>query len=114
MGITDLFLPVPILDVLILMSRLPSHNAWARTLMGDTGSLRSVITILSLFFWMPMGAIWRGEIRSSKERGCVEAARAVGASNRRVLVRHLVPNCTGPIVVNVTLSVAGAILTEAA
>ena len=44
----------------------------------------------------------------------MEAARALGARDRRILVRHLVPNCTGAIVVAITLSVAAAILTEAA
>jgi peptide/nickel transport system permease protein len=114
MRVTDLFLAVPLLVVLIIVSRLPNQQPWARTVMGDTGSLRSVITILSLFFWMPMARIVRGQILSLKEKEFVEAASAIGASDGRILVRHLVPNCTGPIVVNVTLSVASAILTEAA
>src|SRR3954469_5706742 len=54
MRVTDLFLAIPILVVLIIMSRLPAQQAWARTLIGDTGSVRAVITILSLFFWMAM------------------------------------------------------------
>ena len=114
MRVTDLFLAVPLLVVLIIMSRLPNQQAWARTLIGPTGSLRSIITILALFFWMPMARIVRGQVLSLKEKEFIEAARAIGASDRRILLRHLVPNCTGPIVVNVTLSVAAAILTEAA
>jgi peptide/nickel transport system permease protein len=114
MRVTDLFLAVPLLVVLIIMSRLPNQQPWARTVIGNTGSLRSIITILALFFWMPMARIVRGQVLSLKEKEFIEAARAIGASNRRILVRHLVPNCTGPIVVNVTLSVASAILTEAA
>lgn len=114
MRVTDLFLAIPILVVLIIMSRLPSQQAWARTALGSTGSVRAVITILSLFFWMPMARIVRGQVLSLKEKEFVEAARAIGASDRRILVRHLVPNCTGPIIVSLTLSVAAAILTEAA
>jgi peptide/nickel transport system permease protein len=114
MRVTDLFLAIPILVVLIIMSRLPSQQAWARTLIGDTGSVRAVITILSLFFWMPMARIVRGQILALKEKEFVEAARAIGASDRRILTRHLIPNCTGPIIVSLTLSVAAAILTEAA
>jgi peptide/nickel transport system permease protein len=114
MRVTDLFLAIPLLVVLILMSRLPNHQPWAKTLIGATGSLRSIVTILSLFFWMPMARIVRGQVLSLKEKDFIEAARAVGASDRRILLRHLVPNCTGPIVVNITLSVAAAILTEAA
>src|SRR4051794_9899437 len=114
MRITDLFLAIPILVVLIIMSRLPSQQAWARTLFGDTGSVRAVITILSLFFWMAMARIVRGQVLSLKEKEFVEAARAVGASDTRILARHLIPNCMGPIIVAATLSVAAAILTEAA
>jgi peptide/nickel transport system permease protein len=114
MRVTDLFLAIPLLVVLIIMSKLPDQQAWARTLMGPTGSLRSVVTILSLFFWMPMARIVRGQILSLKEKEFIEAARAIGAPNRRILLRHLIPNCTGPIVVAVTLAVAAAILTEAA
>jgi peptide/nickel transport system permease protein len=114
MRVTDLFLAIPLLVVLIIMSRLPNQQPWARTFIGSTGSLRAIITILALFFWMPMARIVRGQVLSLKEKEFIEAARAIGASNRRILVRHLVPNCTGPIVVNVTLSVASAILTEAA
>jgi peptide/nickel transport system permease protein len=63
---------------------------------------------------MPMARIVRGQILSLKEKEFVEAARALGARDRRILVRHLIPNCTGAIVVAITLSVAAAILTEAA
>jgi peptide/nickel transport system permease protein len=114
MRVTDLFLAIPILVVLIVMSRLPAQQAWARTAFGDTGSVRAVITILALFFWMPMARIVRGQILSLKEKEFVEAARAVGASDTRILLRHLIPNCMGPIIVALTLSVAAAILTEAA
>ena len=114
MRVTDLFLAVPLLVVLILMSRLPNHQPWAKTLIGPTGSLRSIVTILSLFFWMPMARIVRGQVLSLKEKEFIESARAIGATDRRILLRHLVPNCIGPIVVNITLSVAAAILTEAA
>ena len=113
MRVTDLFLAVPLLVVVIIMSQLPKQQAWAETLLGEPGSLRSVITILSLFFWMPMARIVRGQILSLKEKEFIEAARAIGARHRRVLLRHLVPNCTGPIVVTLTLSVASAILLEA-
>src|SRR3954447_2248543 len=114
MRVTDLFLAIPILVVLIIMSRLPDQQAWARTAIGDSGSIRAVITILALFFWMPMARIVRGQILSLKEKEFVEAARAVGASDTRILLRHLIPNCIGPIIVSLTLSVAAAILTEAA
>jgi peptide/nickel transport system permease protein len=53
-------------------------------------------------------------VLSLKEKEFVEAARAAGASNFRIMFRHLVPNCTGQIIINTTLAVAAAILTESA
>jgi peptide/nickel transport system permease protein len=114
MRTTDLFLAIPLLVVLILFGRLPARNPWAATWFGDVGTIRSIITMLALFFWMPMARIVRGQILSLKEKEFVEAARALGASDARILLRHLIPNCTGAIVVNLTLGVAAAILTESA
>lgn len=114
MRVTDLFLAIPLIVMLIIVARLPSRQEWAQTLMGPTGSVRSIITILALFFWMPMARIVRGVVLSLKEKEFVEAARAVGASDRRIVFRHLIPNSVGPILVNITLSVAAAILTESA
>lgn len=114
MRVTDLFLAIPLIVALIIVARLPSRQEWAETLMGSTGSVRSIITILALFFWMPMARIVRGVVLSLKEKEFVEAARAIGASDGRILFRHLIPNSVGPILVNITLSVAAAILTESA
>ena len=114
MRTTDLFLAIPLLVALIILTRLPARNPTMATLMGETGSVRSIITILTVFFWMPMARIVRGLVLSLKEKEFVEAARALGASDVRIVARHLMPNCLGPIIVNVTLSVAAAILTESA
>ena len=56
----------------------------------------------------------RGVVLSLKEKEFVEAARALGACDTRIIFRHLLPNCTGQIIVNMTLTVAAAILTESA
>jgi peptide/nickel transport system permease protein len=72
------------------------------------------VIILTLFFWMPNARIVRGVVLSLKEKEFVEAARASGASNRRIILSHILPNCMGPIIVVVTLGVAAAILTESA
>ena len=82
--------------------------------MGDAGSMRATVVILSLFFWMPIARIVRGVVLSLKEKEFVEAARALGASDKRIIFRHLLPNSIGPIIVKVTLAVAAAILTESA
>jgi len=114
MRVTDLFLAIPLLVALIILTRLPARHEWAQTVLGEDGSVRAIVTILSLFFWMPMARLVRGVVLSLKEKEFVEAARALGGSDFRILTRHLLPNCVGPIVVNVTLAVAAAILTESA
>jgi peptide/nickel transport system permease protein len=102
MRFTDLFLSIPFLVILILGSRY----------LG--GSLLDIVFILSLFFWMPLARIVRGVVLSLKEKEFVEAARSSGASNSRIIFLHILPNAMGPMVVNATLSVAAAILTESA
>ncbi len=114
MRITDLFLAIPLLVALIVLTRLPGRHPLAATVMGAEGSVRAIVTILSLFFWMPMARIVRGEVLAIKERPFVEAARALGRSPRGIIVRHVLPNALGPIVVNVTLSIAAAVQTESA
>jgi peptide/nickel transport system permease protein len=100
MRITDLFLSIPLLVILIV----------AATILG--GSVLDIVLVLSLFFWMPLARIVRGVFLSLKQKEFVEAARSVGASNARIIVRHMLPNSLGPIIVNVTLVVAEAILIE--
>jgi peptide/nickel transport system permease protein len=102
MRLTDLFLSIPFLVVLIIASRI----------LG--GSMVDIIIILSLFFWMYDARIVRGVFLSLKEKEFVEAAKASGASNSRIIFYHMLPNAMGPITVNVTLGVAAAILTESA
>jgi peptide/nickel transport system permease protein len=102
MRVTDLFLSIPFLVILII----------AAAALG--GSLFDIVLILSLFFWMPDARIVRGVFLSLKEKEFVEAARSSGASNKRIIFYHMLPNAMGPIIVNATLSVAAAILTESA
>ena len=69
--------------------------------------------ILALLFWVALARVVRGLFLSLREKEFVEAAKAAGASDMRIITRHILPNCVGPIVVFTTLIVAGAILTEA-
>ena len=114
MRMTDLFLGMPQLVALIILTRLPARNEWAVTVMGEDGTVRSIITVMVLLFWMPIARIVRGLVLSLKEKEFVEAARAMGASDFRILTRHLLPNCVGPLIVAATIAVAAAILTESA
>jgi peptide/nickel transport system permease protein len=100
MRVTDLVLAMPLLVILIIASRVTE------------GGVLDIVVVLSLFLWTPLARIVRGLFLSLKEKEFIEAARMIGASNRRIIFRHLVPNALGVIIVNVTLTVALAILTE--
>jgi len=75
--------------------------------------LRLVLTI-SLFQWLPVARLARGEVLSLRERDFVLAARCLGASGKRLVFRHLLPNTVAPVAVAATLVVANAILIESA
>ena len=72
----------------------------------------NIMVIIGLTSWMDTARLLRAEILSLKERAFVEAARALGASDARLILRHLVPNALPPVLVSATLGVAGAILVE--
>ena len=103
MRVTDLFLAIPLLVILIIA---------ASALDGILGEPWDIVVTLSLFFWMPQARIVRGLFLSLKEKEFVEAARSMGASTKRIIFVHILPNALGPIIVGVTLSVASAIITE--
>jgi peptide/nickel transport system permease protein len=100
MRLTDLFLSIPLLVLLIIASR------------ATGGSIRDIVLVLSLALWMFLARIVRGLFLSLREKEFVEAARSIGASNRRIIFRHMLPNALGVIIVSITLTVAIAILTE--
>ncbi len=103
MRITDLFLTIPFLAILLVLSAF----------LGAGSPLRVAI-ILGLLFWTGLARIVRGEFLSLREKEFVEAAKVLGASDKRIIFRHILPNTMGPIIVNATLTVAAAILVEAA
>jgi peptide/nickel transport system permease protein len=119
MRITDLFLIVPAIAVLAVAVKFTqsNENPVGRFVLGDGNEPRFgtdsiIIFVLAFLGWMQVARVVRGQILSVKEKEFVEAARAVGASNTRIITRHLLPNCIGPIVVNATLAIAVAIVAE--
>jgi peptide/nickel transport system permease protein len=77
-------------------------------------SIWNIMIIIGLTGWMGVARLVRAEFLSLRERDFVLAARAVGASDARLIFRHILPNALSPVLVSVTLGVAGAILTESA
>ena len=113
MRITDVFIGLPLLVVLIIMRMLPEAQPWASTVLGPPGSIRLMVTIIALVTWMQTARIVRGVVLGLREKEFVEAARAIGSSDWRIITRHLIPNTIGPIIVDMTFIVAAAIGLEA-
>lgn len=109
MRVTDLFLVMPGL-ALLMVANVKFRGQELFGFRVSTDNL--AIVILSLVLWMTIARVVRGLILSLKEKEFVEAARASGASTFRIITRHVLPNCVGPIAVNTTLVVGLAILTE--
>jgi peptide/nickel transport system permease protein len=101
MRITDLFLVVPALAVLLVAARFLGH-----------GSAFRIAIILGFLFWTNIARIVRGIYLSLKEKEYIEAAKASGSGDFRIMFRHILPNTIGPIVVSATLLTGLAILTE--
>ena len=105
MRFTDLVLTVPLLAILLVL---------ANTLSKQANSWLWVAIIVAALLWTYLARLVRGSFLSLREREFVEAEWALGASDLRIILRHMIPNALGPIVVNATLTVAGAMLIEAA
>lgn len=78
-----------------------------------TKSLVYLFALIGLISWLNMARIVRGQVLSLRNREFVEAARAIGASPKRIIFRHIVPNTLGPVIVYSTLSLPSVMLTEA-
>lgn len=101
MNIVDILYGIPtLLYVILLMVVLKP-------------GLTNIFFALGIAYWLGMARIVRGQILSSKEQEYVLAARTLGASPWRILFRHLIPNCMGPIIITMTLAIPEAIFTEA-
>jgi len=106
LGFTQVFLVLPVLVIILLFARV-------FVLQVASGFGLVLITlILGIFGWPTIALVARGEILRIRELEFVQASKALGASNRRILFRHVVPNMLSPIIVISSLLVAGNILTE--
>jgi ABC-type dipeptide/oligopeptide/nickel transport system permease subunit len=103
MRLTDLFLVVPLLVTAAVVANK----------FGSQGILFLAVS-LGLLIWVQLARLVRGEFLSLREKEYVEAARAAGASGPRIIFKHLLPNVTGVIIVNATLTISAAILLETA
>jgi peptide/nickel transport system permease protein len=106
MRIADVFLAFPyILFAILLLSVLPENSR---------ASIVPVVLTIGVLGWPSIARVFRSSILSVKENDYVDAGRALGASDGRLIIRHILPNAVAPILVYATMSIGGAILTEAA
>jgi peptide/nickel transport system permease protein len=111
MWLTDLFLSLPQLPLLLLVIYL--FRDWLRLLIGPEGGVFVlVVIVIGGLRWMPVARLVRAQFLSLREKEFVEAARALGASQIRQVVRHILPNALGPVIVAATIEVAAAIIFE--
>lgn len=101
MRLTDIVMCFPTLIIIITVVAL----------IGP--SLYNIMAVIGLISWPSICRLVRGQFLSLREFEFITAARCLGVSNRRIILRHLLPNCIGPITVAVTFGIASAILTEA-
>jgi peptide/nickel transport system permease protein len=105
MRVTDIFLAFPyILFCILILAILPD----------EMRGIGPVILSIGLLGWPSFARLFRSSVLSVKENDYVDAGRALGASDARLMFRHIMPNAVAPVVVYATMSVGGAILTEAA
>ncbi|HEY2443720.1 MAG TPA: ABC transporter permease [Streptosporangiaceae bacterium] len=102
MRLVDTFLAIPGLVLLLILVNIFTPN------------LAIIIILLSLLSWLGVSRLVRGEVLTLRTREFVQAATMMGGTRRRIVLRHLVPNAVGVIIVNATFTVADAILTLSA
>ncbi len=102
MRIVDIINSVPLVLIIILLM----------VLIGNQG-LWTIIMAIGMVYWVGMARLVRGQILSLKEREFVMAATALGVSKKNIILRHLIPNAMGPIIISMTMMIPSAVFTEA-
>ena len=111
MRLTDLFLSLPILPLLLVIVFL-FRDTLRATFGPELGIFLMIVGVIGILNWMPVARLVRASFLSLKQKEFVEAARCVGDSDARIIVRHIIPNVLSPVLVAATIGVGGAILTE--
>ncbi|WP_152967734.1 ABC transporter permease [Oxobacter pfennigii] len=101
MRAAEILYSIPYMLIVILLMVVMEKGIW------------NIILAMALTSWMRMARLVRGQVLQLKEQEYVQAAKALGASSSWILIKHLIPNTMGPIIVNITLSVPTAIFAEA-
>jgi peptide/nickel transport system permease protein len=111
MRLTDMFLSLPGLPLLLLIVYL-FRDALRKALGPEVGVFILIVAVIGGLRWMPVARLVRAQFLSLREKEFVEAARSLGAPPLRQVVRHILPNSMGPVIVAGTIDVAAAIIAE--
>ena len=111
MRITDLFLSLPVLPLLLVIIFL-FRDPLRQALGPEVGIFFMIVLVIGILNWMPVARLVRAQFLSLKQKEFVEAARAVGDPDSRIIWKHILPNVLSPVLVAATIGVGGAILTE--
>ena len=111
MRFTELFISLPPLPLLLLIVYL-FRDALKKVLGPEVGVFIMIVVVIGGLRWMPVARLVRAQFLSLREKEFVEAARGLGAPALRQVVRHILPNSLGPVIVAGTIDVAGAIIAE--
>jgi peptide/nickel transport system permease protein len=100
MRVVDVMLSLPLLFFILVIQMLLEPSIW------------NVIIVIGITGWAGTCRLVRGQVLSVREMSYVESARSIGASNWRIITRHIIPNVMAPVIVNATLGIAAVILLE--
>ena len=113
MRVTDVFLAFPLIVSLLVMRNVLGALSWLKPVVGPVGSIRFLVILFTVFGWMGVARLVRAQVLSLKEREFIEASRAIGSTGTRIVLRHIIPNSIGPLLVALSLGVVGVIGSEA-
>jgi peptide/nickel transport system permease protein len=113
MRLTDMFLALPVLPLLLVIIML-FRDALRARFGPEAGIFLLVVFVIGITSWMQTARVVRGEVLSIKEEEFVLAAQSIGTRRRNIVARHILPNVLSPVMVAAALGVAVAIITESA
>jgi peptide/nickel transport system permease protein len=114
MRLTDVMLTLPDLPLLLILSTSLRQFAALQKMLGSSLSVVILILVLTIFGWMGIARQVRGMVLGLRGQDFIDASRALGASNARLIFRHLIPNSFAPLIVSATLGFGGVIISESA
>jgi len=109
----DKAVPSRILDIILGIPLLLAALVFSRSAFGQKGGILPVVLVLGILGWTTAARVIRSSVITAKQQDYVQAARMLGASNGRILLRHILPNALAPMIVVLTIALGTFIATEA-